>query len=143
MERKGEKAMCFEKIGYGMAKSLFRRQHRKVCCALTISHLAVLSLGMVSAFCLCQNKKICQKVKSCLPKEMQKKCDCDPCDCNDCADDGECDPCTDECEGKRPPECEGINTAEGKIGDVEQVTNLQSAKDLGQDKAAPHKKSKN
>lgn len=135
--------MCFEKIGYGMAKSLFRRQHRKVCCALTISHLAMLSLGMVSAFCLCQNKKICQKVKSCLPKEMQKKCDCDPCDCNDCADDGECDPCTDECEGKRPPECEGINTAEGKIGDVEQVTNLQSAKDLGQDKAAPHKKSKN
>ncbi len=127
--------MCFEKIGYGMAKSLFRRQHKKVCCALTVSHLAVLSLGMVTAFCLCQNKQFCQKVKACMPKGMAKACNCgDDCDCDPCADDGECDPCSDECEGLRPPECEGINTAEGKIGDVEQVTNLQSAAELGQDK---------
>ncbi len=132
--------MCFEKIGYSIAKNMFRRQHQKACRTLCVSHIVVFGAGVATAIwacksgvlarmesCFCQKKKAYQTAYcdcdpcNCTPCECDP-CDGDGCDCDPCADDGECDPRKDEAEGKRPPECEGIATAEGKIGDNEAVT---------------------
>ncbi len=130
--------MCFEKMGYSIAKAMFRRQHQKACRTLCLTHVIVFGAGMASAIFACKSGMLSRMEDCfCRSKRAMKKaycdcteaCDCDPCDCDPCAcaDDTECDPRTDECEGKRPPECEGIVTAEGKIGDNEAVTDTAAS----------------
>ena len=104
-----------------LVKRMLRREQKRRGMCIFLLHIAVLAAQMVAFVQFCRRKG----VKLCLPK-WRKKCEC-LCE-GDC--DGEDANRSDTAgvsDATRPEEAEGIVTAEGKIGDVEQTVSKKRA----------------
>ncbi len=100
--------MGFYRLCGHLLKKKLTHSGQKSCICLVFWHVALVVAQVAGFFWFCREKKIdlCRKAP-CKKKKSGQGCGCDQ--------DGSADTA-------RPPECDGITTAEGQIGDNGQTT---------------------
>jgi hypothetical protein len=100
-----------------LLKRMLRREQKRRNVCVFLLHIAILTAQTVAFVQFCRRKG----VKLCLPK-WKKRCAC-LCD----GEDANRSDTAGVSDASRPEESEGIVTAEGKIGDVEQTVSKKRA----------------
>ena len=107
-------------VCHQLVKRMMRREQKRRGACIFLLHVAVLAAQAVAFVQFCRRKGI----KLCPPK-WKKKCAC-LCEGQDAQDANRSDT-AGVSDASRPEESEGIVTAEGKIGDVEQTVSKKRA----------------
>ena len=104
--------MKFGNVCLYLLKKKMDHHKKKSCVCLLLMHMGILA-AQIWAFCSFCKKKGIDPCPDCLKAAKKKNCCCDGATCQDAN-------CTDQngvSDATRPPECEGIVTAEGEIGE--------------------------